>query len=77
VIALAAARAGEGWLAPQVAMHNADDVVTPAEAAELVGLSPRTIYGWIATGRLAHSLSAQGRYRVRVHDVLEAMALAH
>lgn len=77
LIATAATQAGEGWLAPQMARHGPEDVISPVEASELVGVAARTIYGWIATGRLVHSVNNQGRFRVKVNDVLEAMALTH
>lgn len=77
LIATAATQAGEGWLAPQMARHGPEDVISPVEAAELVGLAARTIYDWISSGRLVHSVNRQGRFQVKVNDVLEAMALAH
>jgi excisionase family DNA binding protein len=75
LIAWAATQAGETWLTPRPATYGPEDRVSPAEAAELVGVSVRTVYGWISSGRLDHSLNAQGRIRVRVDAVLATMAL--
>jgi len=46
--------------------------MTPREAAEALGLSPRTVLGWIKTGRCPAQLdsTADGpRYSVRLTDV--------
>jgi len=32
-----------------------DDLVTVREAAQVVGVSPQTVYGWIVSGRLMAS----------------------
>lgn len=75
LIAQAAAAAGEHWLAPEVARHGLDDVVTVVEAAHLVGRSARWGYKWVADDRERRAVVGRdGRIRVRVRDVLEHVA---
>ena len=38
-----------------------DDLVTVREAAQVVGVSPQTVYGWIVSGRLMASGPRRGR----------------
>lgn len=76
-IAWAATQAGETWLTPQVARYQDDDFVSPADAAELIGKSARTVYEWVARGWLPHIIVHDGRsdrIRVRVGTVLDVAA---
>lgn len=75
LIGRAAMQAGEGWLTPQLARHGPEDLISPVAAGELVGVSSRTVYEWVSSGRLPHSVDQRGRIRVRVDAVLAAEAL--
>jgi hypothetical protein len=62
--AITAARAvGETWLGEELLAWTEDDVVTTAQAAELVHVGPSTIRKWHSEGTLPNV--GQGRYRVR------------
>ena len=61
---------GETWLGSSMVRWTADDVVSTAEAAELVHVSPATIRKWHS----AEGLRAVGRGRYRVGDVLDHAA---
>jgi hypothetical protein len=75
LIADVAAASGEYWLTPQVSQYSMDDVVTPLEAAELVGRSVRWAYQWVAQDRPRRAVVGHdGRIRVRVRDILEGVA---
>lgn len=74
LIAWAANEAGEAWLVPQLARHQPDDLISPVDAAELVGKSARTVYEWIARGRLPHTVGSDGRIRVHVATLLDFAA---
>lgn len=62
---------GETWLGASVVRWGADDVVSTAEAAEMVHVRPGTIRMWCSMGRLANA-GRPGRYRVGA--VLDAAA---
>lgn len=75
LIAQAAATGGELWLAPEIAQHTLDDVVTVVEAAHLVGRSARWGYLWVNEDRQRRAvIGLDGRIRVRVRDILESVA---
>ena len=61
-----------GMLANGVVLARVDDVVTPREAGELLGVSRRFVDKLIASGRLAAECKPGSRRRVvRVADVLQ------
>jgi hypothetical protein len=61
---------GETWLGSSLVRWTADDVVTTAEAADMVHVLPATIRRWHSDGELPN----RGRGRYRVGDVLDASA---
>lgn len=61
---------GETWLGESLLRWTPDDIVTTAEAAELVHMKPSTIRKWHSDG----SLPNRGRGRYRVGDVLDCAA---
>jgi excisionase family DNA binding protein len=64
-----------GLLADGVVLARVNDVVTPREAGELLGVSRQFIDKLIADGRLAAQFKPGSRHRVvRVADVLELEA---
>jgi len=64
-----------GLLADGVVLARVNDVVTPREAGELLGVSRQFVDKLIADGRLAAQLKPGSRHRaVRVADVLELEA---
>jgi excisionase family DNA binding protein len=64
-----------GLLADGVVLARVNDVVTPREAGELLGVSRQFVDKLIADGRLAAQLKPGSRHRVvRVVDVLELEA---
>lgn len=67
---ITAARAvGETWLGAEMMRWADDDVITTAEAAQLVHVSPAMVRKWHSQGRLPRAGVEPGRYRVA--DVLE------
>ena len=44
-------------------------LIWPGEAAEQLGVSPRTIRKWISQGRLPVSKLPSGRYKVALEDI--------
>jgi excisionase family DNA binding protein len=46
------------------------DYVGVAEAARLLGISPRTLHRWLRDGLLAHELSEAGEPMLRREDVM-------
>ncbi len=64
-----------GMLADGVVLARVDDVVTPREAGELLGVSCQFVDKLIASGRLAAECKPGSRHRVvRVADVLQLEA---
>ncbi len=64
-----------GMLADGVVLARVDDVVTPREAGELLGVSRQFVDKLIASGRLAAECKPGSRHRVvRVADVLQLEA---
>lgn len=64
-----------GMLASGVVLARVDDVVTPREAGELLGVSRQFVDKLIASGRLAAECKPGSRHRVvRVADVLQLEA---
>jgi excisionase family DNA binding protein len=64
-----------GLLADGVVLARVNEVVTPREAGELLGVSRQFVDKLIADGRLAAHLKPGSRHRVvRVADVLELEA---
>jgi excisionase family DNA binding protein len=64
-----------GMLAEGVVLARVDDVVTPREAGELLGVSRQFVDKLIASGRLAAECKPGSRHRVvRVADVLQLKA---
>lgn len=61
---------GETWLGATLLRWTADDIVTTAQAAELVHMRPSTVRKWHSDGHLR----AVGRGRYRVGDVLDCSA---
>lgn len=47
-----AAKTSETWVLPRAARFNDDEFVSPADAAEEVGCSVRSVYNWVAEGTL-------------------------
>ena len=67
---IAKARAvGETWLGEDLLRWDVDDLLTPAEAARLVHVTPDRLRWWVHTGALTRT----GR-RYRAGDVLDAAA---
>ena len=58
-----ARRLGESWLGTQLLRFDASDVISTAEAAELVHVGPSTIRKWHSMGYL-HNHGRAGRYVV-------------
>lgn len=69
----AAAKVGEGWIVPQLAVELPGDLVTVPRAAELVGRSVRWAYWWASDDR-EHRVKASDPMRVRLGDVQAAVA---
>ena len=64
-IAIRKARAvGETWLGANLLRWTKDDVVTTAQAAELIHMRPSTIRKWHSQGHLPNHLGRPGRYVV-------------
>jgi len=64
-IAIRKARAvGETWLGAELLRFDTTDVITTAEAAELVHVGASTIRKWHSDGHLPNHLGRQGRYVV-------------
>ena len=61
---------GETWLGATLLRWSADDIITTAEAAELIHVGASTIRKWHSAGQL----HAQARGRYRVGDVLDCAA---
>lgn len=59
-----ARRLGETWLGANLLRFDVTDVVTTAEAAELVHVGASTIRKWHSEGYLPNHLGRQGRYVV-------------
>jgi hypothetical protein len=69
----AAVAAGETWVSPTVAIHDLDDLVSVADAAEMCARSVRWVYAWIAKDR-TNRVKGDSPTRVRIGDVLDAVA---
>lgn len=65
---------GQGWVAPKVETVNPDDLVSAAEAAELIGVEVNTIYQWATRKHVPRHHAAGHPTRYRVGDVLEHVA---
>lgn len=61
---------GESWLGANLLRWGVEDVITTAEAAELVHVKPSTIRWWHSKGRLAN----RGTGKYLVGEVLDAAA---
>lgn len=71
IIDSAAVAVGEGWAVEEIAIETADDVVTVARAAEIVGRSERWVYEWVHTHR--DRIRSISPIMVRLGDVQEAV----
>ena len=52
----------------------ADDYLAPAEAARLLGISPRTLFRWLRDGRIPCEFTEAGEPRLRREDILRHRA---
>jgi len=59
---------------PQRHNQDADDLLTPIEAAELISVSVRSLYRWEDDGRISPSRTPGGHRRYRRADVLALIA---
>ena len=55
-------------------MSPSRDLVGVAEAARLLGISPRTLRRWLRDGRIPYELSASGEPMLRRADILVNVA---
>lgn len=63
----AAHAVGEAWVTPTPAIHDDTDLVSVADAADLVARSVRTLYNWVADRSLP-VYPERGKIRVLVGD---------
>lgn len=66
---------GETWLGANLLRWEVSDVVSTAEAAELVGVGPSTVRKWHSQGYLPNHLGRRGCYVVA--RVLDCAAARH
>ena len=50
-------------------MTAPSDLLTPPQAAELLGVNPRTVNRWVEDGRIPFVALPSGRKRIRRSDV--------
>jgi excisionase family DNA binding protein len=55
-------------------MNPADELITPAEAAEMFEVNPKTVARWAAAGRLGSIRTPGGHRRFRRSEVIALLA---
>lgn len=65
---------GETWIAPAPVIHDLDDWLTPAEAADIAAIGVDGIRALRHRDRLQGTLTSDG-WRYRYRDVLDAMTI--
>jgi excisionase family DNA binding protein len=58
---------------PRSSARSAPQLLTPAEAAQLLSVSPRTITNWIHDDRIPYVTLPSGGYRVPLHALLRSL----
>jgi len=54
-------------------MSDNDDLLTPAEVAELFRVNPKTVTRWARSGKIAAIRTLGGHRRFRKSDILDAL----
>lgn len=67
-------RWGQNWVVPGAAIHQLDDYIGAADAADLGEVGLATVRQWRLRGRLAGHLDEHGRWHYQVRDVLKVAA---
>jgi YD repeat-containing protein len=68
---------GQTWIAPAVVVHDLDDMLTPAEAADVAAVGIAGIRQLRLRGRLAGEKNRDGQWRYRYRDVLNVISVTH
>jgi hypothetical protein len=63
-------RWGQAWVAPRPELHDLDDWIGPAEAADLAAVGTAQLRVWRHRGRITGRRRASGSWEYQVRDVL-------